>query len=140
MFLNLGLLSGNGVRVRKLSPGGSLGTITGAAVSTEYTTRKYKLISGTDLVITAQAGSTYSINGGEYTSEAGTISAGDILRVKHTSSANYEDAVTGGVVVNSLDCDFIIETMADPTSAGIYQDGDTIIFQDGDRLIFQRMI
>ena len=134
MFLNLSLFSG-GNRIRKLSPGGSLGTITGAAISTEYTTRKYKLLSGTDLVITAQAGSTYSINGGDYTSDAGTISAGDILRVKHTSSGSYEDAVTGGVVIDGSDCDFIIETMAEPTSAGLFQDGDTIIFQDGDRLI-----
>lgn len=97
---------------------GVLWTIAGAAVDTEYQARKVKLkISGPG-AISVQVGSEYVINGGARTADPGTVADGDVLQVFHTSSASYNAAVTGGVVIDGVSCDFIIETMVEPVADG----------------------
>ena len=122
-YLVIGLCS----TIRSAAPGefDALWTITRAATSTPYSSCKIKLTDiGIDAAITAQAGTTYSINGGTATGDAGTISDGDILVAYLTSSASYNDAVSGGVVIATINCAFTIETMVEPVAAMSEQDWD----------------
>ncbi|MDD5395033.1 MAG: cellulase family glycosylhydrolase [Thiothrix sp.] len=57
-------------------------------------------ISGVDKQIPINVYSgTYSINGGAYVSTAGTVKSGDVVKVKHTSSASYATKVSTKVII-----------------------------------------
>lgn len=108
----LRMFRGGGYPVR--SPGNFGWSVTGANLSTSYSSRKIKLTgAGVGAIITAQTGSEYSINGGARTSASGTISDDDIIQCFHTSSGSYETLVTGGVVIGGINCDFSITTKAE---------------------------
>lgn len=64
------------------------------------------------------SGGTYNINGGAYTSAAGTVSAGDQVRVRHTSSGSY------GTVVNTT---MTVGGVADVFSSTTRQQYDTTL-------------
>ena len=52
----------------------------------------------------------YSINGGAYTSLRGTVSHGDLVRVRHLSSSYYNDTVTGMLTVGTMRVGFFSTT------------------------------
>ena len=75
----------------------TLWTRTSVPVSTDIQSRGISIIEvGTDAVITAMAGTTYSKNGGEYTASAGVISDEDTVRCKLTSSSSYSPPIRPG--------------------------------------------
>lgn len=89
-------------------------TLVNVELSTVSTFKKVTLEStGTDAVITAIAGTTYSKNGGAYTAAAGVISDEDTLAVRITSSAEYETAVLGGVIIGGVSCAASATTVAE---------------------------
>lgn len=59
-------------------------------------------------------GGEYSINGGGFTSTAGTVSSGDEVTVRHTSSANFATAVNTVLTINGVSDTFTSTTLADP--------------------------
>lgn len=63
------------------------------------------------------AGGTYSINGGPFTSAAGTVSDGDMVRVQHTSSASFEADV---------DTTLTIDVESDTFTSTTRDDGDGV--------------
>lgn len=63
-----------------------------------------------DITVT---GCEYSINGGDFTSAAGTIDDNSSLQLRLTSSASYETAVTATVVIGGVSVDWVVTTQAE---------------------------
>lgn len=63
-----------------------------------------------DITVT---GCEYSINGGDFTSVAGTIDNDSSLRLRLTSSSDYETAVTATVVIGGVSVDWVVTTQAE---------------------------
>lgn len=95
----------------------SLWTFTNVPTSSLVTARKVKLSGiGEDAVISITSGTgEYSINGGAWTSDAGTISDGDILRARQTSSANYETETTLEITIDGTACTMSVTTEVEVT-------------------------
>ncbi|CCN45972.1 putative Large exoprotein involved in heme utilization or adhesion [Vibrio nigripulchritudo MADA3029] len=78
-------------------------TITSAATS----------ISGFNTTISISiTNGEYSINGGGFTSQSGTVESGDQLVVRHTSSANTSETITTEVTVGGVSASFSSTTSA----------------------------
>lgn len=94
----------------------TLTDVSEAALSTQYVSNAIT-ISGmnTSAVITVNAGE-YSINGGSYTASAGTVSTGDSVRVRITSSASSSTAVSITLNVWGVTEDYIVTTIAADTT------------------------
>ena len=89
--------------------------VTNANINTNYTSNEVT-ISGLGAGVAATltvANGTYSRNGGAFTSAAGVISNGDTLRVRRTSSASYNTAVTASVTVGTYTTTYSITTKVD---------------------------
>jgi hypothetical protein len=65
--------------------------------------------AGTPISIT---GGEYSINGGAYTSAAGTVNNGDYLTVQVTASANYCDTTSASITIGGVTTQFSVTTPA----------------------------
>jgi len=65
-----------------------------------------------DITIT---GGEYSINGGAWTSAAGTVVVNDTVRVRHTSSGAYETATNTALTIGGVSDTFTSTTEAEPT-------------------------
>jgi hypothetical protein len=71
-----------------------------------------------DIAITACSGSAceYAVNGGTWTSAAGTVSSGDTVQVRQTSSANYSTATALTLDIGGVSGAFSITTEAEPVA------------------------
>jgi hypothetical protein len=58
------------------------------------------------------SGGTYNINGGSFTSAAGTVVSGDVVRARHTASADGETAVNTVVTIGGVSDTFTSTTAA----------------------------
>ena len=89
--------------------------VTNANVNTSYISNEVTISGlGTGVAATLTvANGTYSKNGGAFTSSAGVISNGDTLRVRRTSSASYNTAVTASVTVGTYTTSYSITTKID---------------------------
>lgn len=92
---------------------------TGAALSTVYTSAAI-MVTGIDAAsaITVTGG-TYSINGGAFTSDAGTVNNNDTVRARGTSSGSYSTAVNVAVTIGGVSDTFTITTQAEPAAPGV---------------------
>lgn len=71
--------------------------------------------TATTIAVSGDASSEYSINGGAYTSVAGTLSPGDYFTVRHTASASYLTSVFTVITLDSSVSDtFTSTTLIDP--------------------------
>lgn len=86
--------------------------------------------------ITVPAGSEYSLDGGAFTSVAGTRGTAKYMQCRGLSNADYSQLQTRRVVVAGVNFDFMIMTMADPIQTILAQDGEGILLQDGEQLIY----
>lgn len=68
------------------------------------------LTTVTGIGVTGAAGSTYSINGGDYTSQPGTVANGNEVRVRHTSAAASGTATTTSLNIGGVTADFVSTT------------------------------
>jgi hypothetical protein len=77
--------------------------------ATSNTVQMTGISAGTPISIT---GGEYSINGGAYTSAAGTVNNGDYVTVQATASANYCDTTSADVTIGSVTTQFSVTTPA----------------------------
>lgn len=84
--------------------------LTGQAISTVFTSNAITVSGNTLPVPISISGGTYNINGGSYTSSAGTVNAGDIVTVKVTSSASYNTAVVATLNIGGTTGTFSVTT------------------------------
>ena len=85
---------------------------TGVALSTPITSNTVT-ISGTDAPSPISiTGGTYSIDGGAFTSDPGTINSGQTVAVQQTSSANPLITTTATLTIDSINANFDVTTLA----------------------------
>ena len=88
---------------------------TDAEVSTEYTSNTITL-DGIDIAVPVSiSGGEYSINGGAFTSAAGTISNGQTLSLRVTASEKTNTSKDVTVTVGEVSATFTVTTLADVT-------------------------
>lgn len=91
----------------------SFGAASGVALSTATTSRKaYPRGIASDATITASAGAEYSLDGGAFTSGAGTWGTTKQIRARITSSADYETTVTATITIGGVAYAFPVTTVA----------------------------
>lgn len=91
-------------------------------ISTEYESNTV-VVSGNDVPVPISVGNggdnsntQYSINGGAYTSIAGTVNAGDLVKIKTTSSAVYETFGSGQLFIADKFASMLMTTEKDPAT------------------------
>jgi hypothetical protein len=94
---------------------------TGVPLSTVITSNT-GLVSGMDYPVSISiTGGEYSVNGGAYTSSAGTVVSGDVVQVRQTSSGSYNTMTVAALTISSpvstLVANFNVTTV---TGAGGY--------------------
>jgi len=91
---------------------------TGVALNT-VTTSNTITVAGinTDTTISITGG-TYSINGVEYTSDAGTVSNGDTVTIQLTSSGSYSTTTDATLTIDGVSDTFSVTTKAAPVVSG----------------------
>jgi hypothetical protein len=77
----------------------------------------------------------YSLDGINWTAVAGVWGTSKFIIVRGVSSAVYSTTLSANVELASDNYLFYVTTEADPVSAGLWQDGDTMLTQDGEELI-----
>ncbi|MGA1933238.1 putative Ig domain-containing protein [Arcobacter sp. YIC-464] len=85
---------------------------------TATTTIPTKAIYGSSATISIANGE-YRINGGAWSTTAGTISNGDTLEVRHTSSTSYSTNTISNVTIGGTKISFVSTTESDPFVADI---------------------
>lgn len=96
----------------------SFGAAYGVALSTATISRKAYLRGiSSGAAITASAGAEYSLDGGAFTSGAGTWGTTKQIRARITSSAEYETTVTATITIGGVAYAFPVTTMAEPMAA-----------------------
>lgn len=87
---------------------------TSVDVDTEITSAAIQVTgidAAADITVT---GGTYSINGGAFTADAGTVNVGDEVRTRHTSSASYVTATNTTVTIGGVSDIFTSTTRVEP--------------------------
>jgi hypothetical protein len=93
----------------------TLAPVTDAAVSAEITSAPVTL-SGVDIAVPVSiTGGQYSIDGGAFTSTAGTIANGQTLTVKLTASNQTNTSTAATVTVGGVSAEFSVTTSPDVT-------------------------
>jgi hypothetical protein len=87
--------------------------VTNAEISTLYSSNIVTITGITGLVDISIVGGEYRINGGAWTSAAGTIANGQTAQVRRTSSSSYETLVTATLTVGTVSGAYDITTRAD---------------------------
>jgi hypothetical protein len=92
-------------------------TITSAAITVSG------IDAAADITIT---GGTYSINGGAYTADPGTVDNGDEVTARHTSSASYLTATNTVVTIGGVSDTFTSTTLSDPDATYTLNGGTAV--------------
>jgi hypothetical protein len=90
--------------------------VTNAELSTSYSSNVVTITGITGSVAISITGGEYRINGGTYTATAGTITNGQTVQVRRTSSASYETLVAATLTVGTVSGAYNITTRASATS------------------------
>ena len=75
-------------------------------------------------------GGEYAINGGSYTSDAGTVENGNTVTVRHTSSASFSTATNTVLTIGGVSDTFTSTTVTDIDGDGVGDDDDAFPFAD----------
>lgn len=102
----------------------------GVAVDTEISSAAITVAGIDAAAAITVTGGTYSINGGAFTADAGTVDNGDEVRARHTSSASYLTATDTVVTIGGVSDTFTSTTRADPADAS-WIIGGTAVNSDG---------
>ena len=76
------------------------------------------------------SGGVYSIDGGAYTSADGTVSNGQTVKIRVTSSTEYQTSVTAKLIIGGVSANFVVTTIADtidPTAAIVFPPFDNTV-------------
>ena len=87
--------------------------ITNASLSTQYTSNTITVAGIDDQAAITITGGTYSINGGAYISNAGTVANGNTVTVRVTSSALYSTAVDAALTIGGVSDTYTVATLDD---------------------------
>lgn len=93
-------------------------TQTGVALSAATTSNTVTVAGINSAAAIAIVGGSYSVNGGAYVTGAGTVSNGDTVTVKQTSSASYSTATTATLTVGGVSGAFVSVTQAASSGSG----------------------
>ncbi|MSO46084.1 MAG: hypothetical protein EXQ59_04880 [Acidobacteria bacterium] len=88
----------------------------GAALSTVVTSNTVPITGITTTTAVSVSGGEYAIGAGGYTSAAGTITNGQTVTVRLTSSANFSTAVSATLTIGSAAATFTVTTLAADTT------------------------
>ena len=86
--------------------------VTGATISTLYESNTITVSGMTAAAVISVTGGEYSINGGTYTSAAGTVSNGDTVKVRTTSSGSNLTAVNVVLTIGGVSDTYTVTTEA----------------------------
>jgi hypothetical protein len=86
-----------------------------STVITSNTITVSGITSTTPISIT---GGTYSINGGSYTNESGTVNNGDTVTVEETSSGSYSTTTNAILAIGGVTDTFSVTTLVKPAGGG----------------------
>ena len=86
--------------------------ITGATVSTQYTSNQIAVAGINTASAISITGGTYSVNGGSYTASSGTVSNGDTVTVRVTSSGSNSTAVNVVLTIGGVSDTYTVTTAA----------------------------
>jgi hypothetical protein len=102
-------------------PQGGFTDVTGASVASNQISNAITVTSITaPAPISISSGAEYSINGGPFTSAAGTVRPGDQVRVETTAASTYNTTVTAVLTVGSNPSSFAVTTGAEPVLQGSF--------------------
>ncbi len=87
--------------------------VTNAAVSTVFTSNAVAIVGINTATPISVIGGTYSINGGVFTAAAGTVTSGQTVAVRQTSSAAFETATTTVLQVGGVSDTYTVTTGAE---------------------------
>jgi hypothetical protein len=106
----------NGVPVDTTPDPFTFTDVTNATLSTQYTSNTIT-VSGIDAASPISiTGGTYSINGGAYTSSSGTITNGQTVSVRVTSSSSFSTAVNATLTIGGVSDTYTVTTLASDTT------------------------
>jgi hypothetical protein len=89
----------------------------GVARSSTITSAAITVTGITAAAAITVSGGTYDINGsGSFVGTAGTVSNGDTVRSRHTSSANYSTSVDTTITIGGVSDTFTSITIPDPAA------------------------
>jgi len=88
---------------------------TGAALNTTVTSNTITVTGINAAASISITGGTYSINGGAYTSASGTVSNGNTVTVRVTSSGSYSTTTSATLTIGGVSDIFSVTTMAAPS-------------------------
>lgn len=102
-----------------------LGSVTGVALSSVNTSEAITL-SGIDVAVPISiTGGEYAINGGSYTSIAGTIGSGQSVTVRVTAAATHSTAVESTLTIGGISATYAVTTISDTTPNAFSFPADT---------------
>ncbi len=90
---------------------------TGVARNTQITSSPITVAGINSAADVTVSGGTWNKNGGAYSSAAGTVVLGDVVRVRQTSSASYSTATTATLTIGGVSAIFSATTLANPALA-----------------------
>jgi Outer membrane protein beta-barrel domain len=95
--------------------------VTGASISSTQVSNPITITSITAPgPISISSGSEYSIDGGPFTSVAGTVQPGDQVRVDATASSTYNTTATAVLTIGGTPSNFTVTTGAEPVLQGSF--------------------
>jgi hypothetical protein len=95
--------------------------VTGASLSSTQISNQITVTSITAPgSISVSSGSEYSIDGGPFTSAAGTVQPGDQVAVEVTAPSTYDTTATGVLTIGGTPSNFTVTTGAEPVLQGSF--------------------
>ena len=95
--------------------------VTGATISSTQISNQITVTSITaPASISISSGAEYSINGGPFTSAAGTVQPGDQVAVQVTAPSSYSTTATGVLTIGGTPSNFTVTTGAEPVLQGSF--------------------
>lgn len=101
--------------VKLAATNGGFAPVTGAALSTPVESNTITLSNLVGTPAITVTGGQYSKNGAAYTGSAGTVTSGDTVKVRLTSSASYSTMVQATLTIGGVPRVFSVTTMDNPT-------------------------
>ena len=98
---------------------GSFTNSSGAAASSTQTSNPITITGITSPAVISITGGQYSINGGPFTSAAGTVQPGDRVTVQINSPSTYNTTTTTVLTVNGVSAQYSVTTGAPPLNVAV---------------------
>ncbi|WP_066965761.1 agarase [Microbulbifer sp. Q7] len=92
----------------------SFTAISDAARDTAYTSNAVTVTGINAMANISISGGEYSVNDGDFTSDAGTVENGDRVSVRVTTGSEYSTTVTASVTIGGVSADYSVTTMVEP--------------------------